>query len=314
MNLRHLRAFVMIADAGGYARAAGRLHISQPALSRQIQTLEAELGVPLFDRIGRGIQLTPQGEDLLRRSRDLLAEADSLSDRAKALQTGATGILRLGATPQIIESVLAPFLAGYQRHNPGVEVQLVEEGGARMPSRLERGDVLVAHMPVGDERFCGRLMFPLHLLAVLPKGHRLSRRTVLEIDALAEERFLLLVEGFASRVWFEATCQVAHIRPRVVLESAAPQALIALARAGYGIAVVPSSVRIDPRGAAVVPVVYRGESIGKWSMIGWDPRRFLPSFAERFIEAMIASAQRRYPGQEFTRRTPPLPKPKVRAG
>src|SRR5256885_633819 len=110
MNLRHLRAFPAIADRGGVARAAPRLHLSQPALSRQIHALEAELGLPLFDRVGRRVQLTSQGEDLLRRSRRLLADADSLGERARALKTGETGILRVAATPQVIENLLAGFL------------------------------------------------------------------------------------------------------------------------------------------------------------------------------------------------------------
>jgi LysR family cyn operon transcriptional activator len=199
MNLRHLRAFVTVVDTGGVARAATRLNVSQPALSRQIHTLEAELGVPLFDRVGRGVQLTLQGEDLLRRSRGLLAEADALGERARALKSGQTGTLRVGATPQVIESVLADFLTTYQRHHPGVQVHLVEEGGALLPSRLERGDVHVAHMPVGDARSHGRLSFPLDVLAVLPEGHRLGRRATLEVDALADEPLLLLGHGFASR-------------------------------------------------------------------------------------------------------------------
>ena len=87
MNLRHLRAFATIVDVGGVARAALRLHLSQPALSRQIHALEADLGVPLFDRVGRRVQLTSQGEDLLRRSRRLLAEADSLGERAHELKS-----------------------------------------------------------------------------------------------------------------------------------------------------------------------------------------------------------------------------------
>ena len=81
MNFDHLRTFVAIADSGGVHRAAARLHLSQPAVSRQIQTLEADLGVPLFDRIGRRVQLTSEGEDLLRRSRRLLAEAEILHAR-----------------------------------------------------------------------------------------------------------------------------------------------------------------------------------------------------------------------------------------
>jgi LysR family cyn operon transcriptional activator len=86
-------------DAGGIHRAAARLNLSQPAASRQIVALETELGVPLFDRIGRRIQLTSEGEDLLRRSRKLLADAAMLADRAGALKKGESGILRVGATP-----------------------------------------------------------------------------------------------------------------------------------------------------------------------------------------------------------------------
>ena len=90
--------------------SAARLNLSQPAVSRQIHALESDLGVPLFDRIGRRVQLTSEGEDLLRRTRRLLAEAESLSERAGALKTGETGILRIGGTPQVIESMLADFL------------------------------------------------------------------------------------------------------------------------------------------------------------------------------------------------------------
>ena len=118
MNFGHLRTFVAIADAGGVHRAAARLHLSQPAVSRQIQTLETDLGVPLFDRIGRRVQLTSEGEDLLRRSRRLLAEAESLTERASALKKGETGILRIGATPQVIESILAIFLDRFRELYP----------------------------------------------------------------------------------------------------------------------------------------------------------------------------------------------------
>src|SRR5207245_5183130 len=141
MDLRHLRAFAAIVDTGGFARAAAQLDLSQPALSRQILALEAELGVPLFDRIGRRALLTSEGEDLLRRSRRLLTDADSLGERARALKRGQTGLLRVGATPQVMETLLAGFLREYQRRHPAVEVHLVEDGGVRLPGRLDRGDV-----------------------------------------------------------------------------------------------------------------------------------------------------------------------------
>ncbi len=310
MDLRHLRSFVAIADAAGFARAAARMNLSQPALSRQIHALEAELGVQLFDRIGRRIQLTSEGEDLLRRSRNLLTEADSLGERARALKGGHAGVLRVGATPQNLENLLAVFLTHYRRRHPGVEVQLVEDGGVRLPARLERGEVHLALIQVGDERFRGRLLFPIYLVAVPPRTHRLSRRTTLEFSEVADEPLLVLRRDFGSRAWFDDACQVAHVRPRILLESGAPDAVIALARAGYGIAVVPSNVQVPRRGVQAVPLVQRGAPIGRWVTISWDPRRFLAPYAEQFVEELAAQCRKNYPGRDVTRRAPPLPRPK----
>src|SRR5262249_36383973 len=140
MELRHLRAFTMIVDAGGFGRAGARLNVSQPALSRQIHALEVELAVRLFDRLGRRVRLASEGEDLLRQTRRLLADVDALGERARALKGGQTGVLRVGSTPQAMETMLAGFLRRYRRRHPGVEVHLVEDGGLRLVSRLERGD------------------------------------------------------------------------------------------------------------------------------------------------------------------------------
>lgn len=313
MDLRQLRSFVTIADAAGFARAAARLNLSQPALSRQIHALEAELGVQLFDRIGRRIQLTSEGEDLLRRSRNLLTEADSLGERARALKGGQTGgVLRVGATPQLIESLLAVFLMHYRRRHPGVEVHLAEDGGASLPSRLERGEVHLILTVVGDERFRARALFPVYCLAVLSPSHRLGRRATLEFAALTDEPVLILRRGFGSREWFEAACRIADVRPRVLLESGAPHTLLALARVGYGIAVVPSPVHVDVRAVRAVPLVQNGAPIGGWMVAAWDPRRFLPPYAEQFVEELAAQCRRSYPGRDVTRRAPPLPRPKER--
>ena len=115
MDLRHLRYFVGVAEAESFSRAATRLHVTQPALSRQIRDLEGELGVRLFDRSGRQVRLTPEGEDLLRGSRDALVVVEALRDRAHSLGGGRVGILRVGGTPQILESVLSTFLTRYRR-------------------------------------------------------------------------------------------------------------------------------------------------------------------------------------------------------
>ena len=273
MNLRYLQTFVSIADSGSIARASARVNVSQPAASRQVFALEAELGVRLFDRIGRRLRLTAQGEELLRESRRLLMEADALSAKARALQGGHTGILRVGATPMVIEHMLSAFLGKYQVRHPGVEVHFVEDGGLRLPGRLEYSDVHLAII-VPDDRFESRLLFPSHNLAVLARKHRLSRHRMLEVDDLAREPLLLLHRTFGSRQWLDAALNIAHLRARVLLESAAPHTLIALAEIGYGIAVVPSTV-IVPARLRTLPLVQRNASIGRWVTIAWDPQRSL---------------------------------------
>jgi DNA-binding transcriptional LysR family regulator len=129
-SLDQLRTFVTVVEAGGIHRAIGRLHLSQPAASRRITALEAALGALLFDRVGRHLKLTAEGEGLLRLSRRLLGEFET-----GALKKGETGILRVAATPQVIENTLSGFLGLYRRRHPGVEIQLFEEGGVRwLPS------------------------------------------------------------------------------------------------------------------------------------------------------------------------------------
>jgi LysR family cyn operon transcriptional activator len=311
MNLRQLQTLIIIADAGGFARAAGRLHLSQPAASRQIQALEAELGVQLFDRIGRRFQLTADGEDIVRRSRRLLQEADSLRDRADALKSGLMGTLRVGGSPQNIETVLAPFVAHFRRRHPGIEVHFVEDGGARISSRLEHGDVQLVLTTVTNDMFAGRLLYPGYVLAVIAPSHPLSRRSSIEVSDLADVPLLMLQRAFASRGWFDAACHNAEISPPILLESGAPATLIALSRNGDGAAIVPSNVSIPRYGVKAIPVTYRRVPIGRWMLVAWDRRRFLPPFARHFVDELVAYTRRDYPGRDLANRVPELPRPKV---
>jgi DNA-binding transcriptional LysR family regulator len=309
MDLHQLRTFIAVADSGGVARAAQRLNVSQPAASRQIQALEADLGMLLFDRIGRRLRLTSEAEDLVPRARKLLAEAQSLRERARALQAGETGQIRIGATPPMIEWVLAGFLAKYRRCQPQIDISVVEDGGAGLSARLARGEVHLAYVPVGDARFSGRLLYPIHVMAVLPQAHPLSRGRCLDIAKLAGEPLLLLNRSFASRQWFDAACDAANVALNVRLESGAPNAVLGLAEAGYGIAILPSMLRLSRKGLRALPLVNRQSSIGMWTRLAWDPQRFLAPYVAVFREALVSHAQRAYPGRNLIGRAPALIRP-----
>ena len=144
-------------------------------------------------------------------------------------------------------------------------------------------------------RFEGRLLYPIHVVAALPSAHRLARRRLLEIAELEDEPLLLPQRGFGSREWFDIACDIAHIRPRVLLESAAPHTLVALAATDYAIAILPSNVRVPPERVRAIPLVHRGASIGRWTHIAWDPQRFLAPYAEHFVTELVTLCQRRLP-------------------
>lgn len=310
INLRYLRTFVMTAETGGLGRACARLNLSQPAASRQLQALEVELGVVLFEHVGRGLRLTSHGEDLLQRSRQLLTQSELLVEHAQALRGGETGTLKVGATAQVIANVIAPFLPGYRRDHPGVDVQIIEGGDPQQRTRLERGEAHLTIMPV-DSGLSYRLLAPVHALAVMLKSHPLARKKVIEVEELTRHPLLLLQRGYGSRAWFDAECESAQVKPTVLVESTTAHTLTELAAVGHGIAVVPSSsVFHDPlRG---IPIVHRGTSIGRWVGICWNPRRALPSYAKSFADQLSAYAKHAYPGRAAIKRAPALAKPDER--
>ncbi len=310
MNLRNLRTFVATAEHGGLGRACSRLNLSQPAASRQIHALEAALGVALFEHVGRGLRLTSEGELLVQRSRQLLADADMLAEHARALKKGQTGTLKIAATPQMIATLLASFLPHHRRRHAGVDVLLVEGSATRQRSRLAGGEVHLTIMPAGPG-FSRRLLGPVHALAVLPNTHPLARRKVAEVRALADEPLLLLQREYGSRAWFDAACEFAQVTPRILMECTTAHTLIELAAVDHGIAIVPSTATIRNPRLRALPVVHRGVSFGQWSTVCWDPRRFLPSYVEQFVDELVAHARRSFPGREYLKHAPPLAKPNL---
>ena len=311
MELRHLRYLVAVADTGTFSQAAAQLRITQPALWRQVRDLERELGVPLIERVGRRARVTSAGEGLLLRSRALLADVDRLVDHARAVRGGDIGSLSVAASPQVIQNVLAPFLTRYLKSREQIDVHLLEEGGVRALARVESGEahVAVAIRPANDH-LDGRLLFPVRVLAAVPPGHRLARRTTIDVTDLQDERVLLLRRGFGAREMFDAACRLAHVHPRLLLDAGDPQSLISVAEAGRGIAIVPSTVALKGRRVRVAPLLHARESLGVWGWVVWNPDRFLPAFAHSFIDGLVAYTRRTYPGHAQERFAPPVPRPR----
>lgn len=306
MDLRRLRTFVAVAEQGSVSKAALRLHISQPGLSRQIQELQAELGLKLFDRIGRRLVLTAEGEQLLGSCRSLLGQANSLDEQAQLLKRGDTGTLKVAASPMQIETVLSTFLPRYAAQYPDVQVRLIEEVGNNTLAMLERGDIhigigLIDTAQANDRQLAIHPVRPLELMAACHPSFPLERGDAVDIAGIASHPLLLSDPSFSARKTFDAICRIAGLKPNILMESRAHHTKLALAEAGLGIAIISTSVQTHRYTLRTVGITYKRKPILEPLAVVWDRRRTLPRYARHFCEALAAHMRALFPAKQVRR-------------
>src|SRR5829696_4165086 len=300
MDLRHARTFVTVAELGTVSKAGLHLRVAQPALSRQISDLEQELGLKLFDRVGRRLVLTSEGEQLLGDCRNLLSYAGAVGERAQLLRRGNSGLLKVAASPQHIESVFSQFLPRYAQRYPEVRVNVREGSGIEILAMLEHGEIHLAQnllhaVQLDTQRFAIQPLEPVELLAVSHSRLTLGNRGTIEVGELAAHPLLLLDSGFGFRRAFDAACRLAGVVPKVQFESRAPHTLLALAEAGHGVAIIPSALRTHRYALRIFGVTYRGKPLREPVSILWDKRRPLPRYAETFCEMWVEHVRNVFP-------------------
>ena len=293
MDLRHLRTFVTVAEQGTVSKASLRLQIVQPALSRQIKELEEELGLRLFDRVRRRLVLTGDGEQLLGYCRSVLGAVGSFSEEAQRLRRADTGILKVAATPQMMEGVLSAFLHRYAERRPNVKIKLTEAVGPSLLAMLECGDVhvsigLIRTIQAENHPFESFLLPPIEFLAAGHISLQLGAAGEIDIAKLAPYPLLLLDSSFVLRNTFEAACRLAGFKPNIFIESRSPQGLLAFAEAGHGVAIVPSVLPTHRYSLRIVRITHQRRLLREPLGVLWDKRRALPPYAKDFCESLAA--------------------------
>jgi LysR family nitrogen assimilation transcriptional regulator len=288
MDLKRLRTFVAVAELGTVSRAALRLRITQPALSRQIAELEQEFGLKLFDRVGRRLMLTAIGEQVLADCRGVLGQVGSLGEQVELLRRGDRGVLKVAAPPQTIESVLSTFLPRYAERFPNVQVKLTEALGPEQSAMLERGEVHVGirHDQYANRYLASQALPPDEVLAAYDPSLQLGHTGMIDIVHLAFYPLLLPESGYSVRRVFNAACRLAGVEPNILLESRALHTLLALAEARHGVAIIPSLLRTDRYALSIVRVTHGRKPLRERLVIQWDQRRPLPPYAASFCEAL----------------------------
>jgi len=301
MDLKRLQTFVAVVEQGTVSKAGQLLHTTQPALSRQIGSLEAELGFALFERLGRRLRLTARGEQLFDDCRTLVAHGQAVKERAQALQRGETTVLKIAASALTIEGAFSTFLQHYARRVPDVRLVLVEEDdAAEHLNMLERGEVHLSVNAVNmikpdEHRFASHPLPSFQVLAACARSVDIEPGRTIDIRKLVAHPLLLPSSSFATRNIFDAACRLANVRPNVFLASRAAQVLLALARAGHGVAIVPSILNVDGKALHIMRVTHRQEPLHIELAVLWDKRRALPRYAREFSELLDAHLCRTFP-------------------
>ncbi len=266
LELRHLRAFVLVAEEGHVTRAAERLGMRQPPLTRLLQGLEARLGCRLLHRQARGVVLTEAGLALLEEARAVIARAASVEDAVRRAARGEAGRLAVGFTSS---AALHPFVSTairkFREASPAVRVELDEAGTAELVEgvRLGRLDAVFVRSPVGA--VSGLRVEPVleePMVAALPKGHHLAtdEDVPLPLASFANEAFVLYRRPSGPGLYdaILAACRAAGFSPSVVQEAPRLPATLSLVAAGLGVSLVPASMRR----LAVAGVAYRALEAG----------------------------------------------------
>lgn len=259
MEIQQVRSFLAVAEELHFGRAAERLGVLQPPLSRTIRALEDDLGVSLFQRTTRNVRLTPAGEALIEPARKMVEYQSLAIDSVQRASTGETGRIGFGFARSSSRTLAAALVATSSRTNPGITFGLesnvfAEEGLTRLvDGTLDLALVRWDKRPPG---VTGRPVMVERLCAAVPEGHRLAGRASVRVEELAEEDFITL-PAHPSSTLRENTlrlCADAGFAPRLAQAAPDSQTIGALVAAGMGISITFDSVSANTREAGTIAV------------------------------------------------------------
>jgi DNA-binding transcriptional LysR family regulator len=245
MELRHLRYFVAAAEELNITRAAQRLHVSQPPLSRQIHDLEEEIGTPLFDRNKKKLQLTSAGEYFLREAKAILSQARHAASTAKATSIGQAGQITISILSPLGGMFLPRVISSFRKRFPVVEIDVVEMSPRKQLEALLDNQIDLAVVARAEVESINEVAFEtftkVRLLLALAPMHRLARLQRVPLTALKEERFIALKRSAAPGLheWLLRLCRSAGFEPKVVRQSDRPQSILDLVAGEVGVAILP---------------------------------------------------------------------------
>lgn len=290
MELHQLRYVLAVARAGSFTRAAEQLYLAQPSLSVQVRKLEKELGIELFQRLGRRIELTAAGEAFLEHVEPALSHLEQARSEALAVRDVERGRVAIGVLPSVGAALLPSVLSEYRAAHPNIDVRLTEHNVSMKFERLVCTgdlDLAVIRRPWGRSGVTGRILIREPIVAMLPPDHRLVGRAALGLHELAGDDFVAMHPGYGLRELMEAVCLRSGFCPRVTVETSQLSVLCGMVRSGLGVAIVP---RLAATGHPTSVVLDDPEAVRELGVV-WRNGSVLSPAAKAFLDVLLAAVR-----------------------
>lgn len=287
MDEVRLRSMLLLAEELHFGRAAERLGIAQPHLSRRIQELEREVGTPLFLRTNRRVELTPAGAFFAGRARDILGSLEVAVQQARDIGGGTAGLLRVGFIHSSTYGILPALLARFRSLQPGMSVQLREMTILAQVGALRSGEIDIGILRLlPDMRdLASEIVLREPFLLAVPEGHPVAVRRRIALRQLAGEPFIMFPRETSPLFHARITAAFARIGavPAVVQEATQIHTVLGLVGAGLGIAFVPASAARLPQSGVTLLALPDGPKEVTVA-IAWSPDR-PPASLSAFLDA-----------------------------
>jgi DNA-binding transcriptional LysR family regulator len=282
MDIRHLQYFMEVARLQSFTKAAETLYITQPTISKTIRHIEEELGVTLFDRSNKKIELTDAGQIIYEQAQPIVKAFQSLSAELGDLKHLQKGHIRLGLPPMVGASFFPEVIGQFHHKYPQVTMQVFEDGAKKVEKDVESGllDVGVAVLPTEDDLFHYFSFVRENLMLLVHPSHRLCGHDAVPLAELADENFVLFREDFALHDRIITECVRVGFQPRIIYESSQWDLISGMVAANLGIALLPETIcrELDQQRIRILPLI--DPSI-PWQLgMIWRKDRYL-SFAAR---------------------------------
>ncbi|MHC4340706.1 MAG: LysR family transcriptional regulator [Planctomycetota bacterium] len=287
MDLEAMRSFYHVAREGSFSRAAKLLHISQPAMSVRIKTLERELGERLFDRARKGVALTEAGSVLYRSAEKIFSDVEEALARLAELKESGAGRVRLGCSDTVSLYLLPPILKRFRKRFPAAEITIRNAYSSEILDLLARGELdfgIVTRPPGLDRRLEASELFTEPFVVAAGKQDPLLRRSQIALGALDGRPMVALEKGTVTRDGVERAFRSAGVRPRVVLETGNIEVQKLYAASGFGFALIPKSAlgAADRRRLDCRPL--KGNPIERTVVVVVSRNRYVPRPAQALLE------------------------------